>query len=80
MTHLGNSFPGNESIETDGATPDDLTQHDGKRRPVHRDERVYVQFRGSELFEWAITAGDLDWVHRGCCSDIMAYKLVNAHG
>lgn len=52
-------------------------EHKGKRRPVHRDERVNVTFRGSIPFEWDITAGDLDWVHRGDSADIVAYRFVN---
>jgi hypothetical protein len=52
-------------------------EHSGKRRPVHRDERVYVTFRGSEPFYHPIDAGDLDWVHRGHSADIVAYSLVH---
>jgi hypothetical protein len=48
----------------------------GKRRPVHRDEVVNVKFRGSGPSKIAVTAGDLDWVHRGDSADITHYRVV----
>jgi len=52
-------------------------EHKGKRRPVHRDERVYVIFRGSDPFWYPITAGDIDWVHRGDAGDVTHYRTVD---
>ena len=52
-------------------------EHTGKRRPVHKDERINVQFRGGSRLDWyVVDAGVLDWVHRGNSSDIVAYRVV----
>lgn len=55
----------------------DWIDHKGKRRPVHRDELVNVQFRGGKADpNIQVTAENLDWVHRGDRADIVAYRLV----
>lgn len=52
-------------------------EHNGKRRPVHKDERVTIQLRGGKrLSDPVISADMLDWVHRGIASDIVAYRVV----
>ena len=50
-------------------------EHDGKRRPINRDESVVVTLRGGKPCKVAVSAGDLDWVHRGDSADIVAYRL-----
>lgn len=87
MTHLGNSFPGNETFPTNNTEGGEWVEHDGKGMPVDGDELVEIRCRNEDLWKaifpgrgdiGASKASSLRWPHRGTSGDIIAYRVVEA--